>query len=162
MSDMDDYDKLLQGSWDDIPEDVKLPTGDWLVEGKNIAIFKPREAGKQLRVAAFLTAIEPVDVDESRLGELPEDFDPSDSEIAYQWFVGKRSDWRRVKAGLEAVFGLELTGEIVTEDGKINPEVNRAFKGQRAVAHVTKELVENREGKMEPRNNVTRVSAYEG
>lgn len=155
-----DFDALLNVSWDDIPDAIVLPTGDYSGELGNISLFLPREAGQAARVAIFVKLDGVVEVeDEDALAALGDDYDfGSGDDLTYQFFVRKASDWKQVAKTLSGL-GIELSGAIV-ENGKINSETVQAVKGTKVVASIGVRSFE-REGVMTTVNNVKRLSAIE-
>lgn len=95
------YSDILQRTWSEIPEPKLLPQGSWLLRGKNVAIFPPKEEGKPARVAFFYEAVEPMDdVSQTDLEALGTDYAFSENDIVKQFFINRNKDWDQVRKHL--------------------------------------------------------------
>lgn len=137
-----DYNDILDRTWDDIPEPKLLPGGGWLVVGKTVGLVKPKEDGQSLKVLFTLKAKEPINVASEELDELG-DYDITINDLQYTVYVESAADWDKVRKFL-GIFGVEMSGRIVNEDGKLS--FAKAFNGAEAVAEVGQRNYENKDG----------------
>lgn len=131
---MADYDDLLNMTWGDIPDDLILPDGKWLVRGGNAALVKPRDEKQSLKVLFNYVAKEPVEVDDDLLEEMG-DVELDQADLTYTIYIEKPKDWKKVFKHL-AIHGIEMEeGEnLFTPEGKL--AFAKKFKGTTAVAVV--------------------------
>lgn len=137
------YDDLLNKSWDEIPEPQLLPGGGWMVEGRNVALVKPKEDGQALKVLFSYKAKEPVAVDEEALAELGEGYDIAMNDLTYTVYVETAADLDKVRKHL-AIHGIDVNGGIFGEDGKLS--FAKAFRGTEVVATIGQRSYENNAG----------------
>lgn len=105
---VENFDDILDRSWDDIPEAVTLPGGQYLLKGRNAVYTPPKEEGQSGKVLFFLTPKEPIagEVDEDALAALGEDYDYSVNEVVYTVWIESMRSWGDVRKVL-AMFGIE-------------------------------------------------------
>lgn len=126
------YEDILNRTWDEIPEPVLLPAGGWLLAGKNVALVKPKEEGKSLKILFSYQAKEAISVAEDLIEELG-DYDIAINDLSFTIYVENPSDWNKVRKHL-ALHGVEMEGSILDENGKL--AFNKAFRGSEVVAEI--------------------------
>src|SRR5690606_4101030 len=110
----DDYDDILNRSWDDIPIPQVLPLGSYLLRNRNVT-YKPATDTASARVLFFYNVREPMDdVDADALAELGEDYDLSTNQVVASFFVESARDWDTVRNHL-ALHGVDLSGKTIRE-----------------------------------------------
>jgi hypothetical protein len=144
----ENYADILTRSWDDIPTPKVLPVGTWLLRGKNVALFPPKEEGQSLRVAFFYQAKEPMaDVKQEELDTLGEDYAYSENDIVKQFFVNRNKDWDGIRRHL-ALHGIDTAG-------KSQKETFDAFKGAEVLAFLGTRTYTNGAGQSVTDNDPT-------
>lgn len=123
-----DFDNILNRQWDDIPEVVLLPSGSYVLRGKNAA-YKPATENGNAKVLFFLIPKEPMDdVSPEALEALGADYDFSSNQIVKTVWIESNRDWATVKDILTKA-GVDV------EAGTIQDSL-KAFKGAEVVAYV--------------------------
>lgn len=127
-----DYDDILNRSWDEIPEDKLTPNGSWVLKVRNAAFIEPKEEGKSARVVFFYTPKEPLDdVDAVALQELEaEGYDLSQNQITAQFYVEGNRDWNTIRGHMDKHIGGK------NGDAKNIRESLKLIKGAEVVAYV--------------------------
>lgn len=151
------YDELLSGTWEDIPDAVLLPNGGWLLKGTTVALVKPREEGKAMKVLFTYKAKEAVAVAEDLIDELG-DYDITINDLTFTIFLESAADWSKVKKHL-ALHGIEMKGSILNEDGKLAFAKN--FRNSEVVAQVGSRSYDNAEGETVWNNTLSKFQAVE-
>lgn len=128
-----DYGDILDTVWDDIPEDKLLPTGSWLLKGRNAAYVAPSEKsdGSVIngKVLFFYTPKSPQEgVDAGELEDLGPEYDVTENQVTYTIWVEFNRDWDKVRKHL-ALHGVTVEGQPIKKSLK-------DFKGTEVVAHV--------------------------
>lgn len=150
----DNYQDILKRSWDDIPEPKLLPTGSWLLKGKNVAVFPPREEGQAMRVGFFYEAKEPMDdVSADELASLGSDYSYAENDIVKQFFINRNKDWDSVRKHL-ALHGIET-------EGKTQDETFKAFKNSEVVAYLGTKTFTTGQGETKTDNDPTSFAKVE-
>jgi hypothetical protein len=152
---MIDYDDILNRTWEDVPEPVLLPVGDWLIAGKNAALIKPTKEGQSLKVLFSYGAKSPVAVAEDLLEELG-DYDITINDLTYTIYLESAADWDKVRKHL-ALHGVEMTGAILDDNGKL--AFNKAFRGAEVVGQVGQRSYENADGDTIWQNSLSKFQA---
>ncbi len=148
------YADILNRSWDSIPKPKLLPVGSWLLKGKNVAMFAPKEEGQSTRVAFFYEAREPMDdVSETELRELGDDYSYSENDIVKQFFINRNKDWDNVRRHLE------LHG--VSTEGKSQADTFKEFQGSEAIAYLGTKTFTNAAGQTITDNDPTSFAKVE-
>lgn len=151
MSD-NNYAAILERSWDDIPPPKLLPVGSWLLKGKNVAMFPPKEDGAAIRIAFFYEAREPMDdVSEAELQALGEDYSYAENDVVKQFFINRNKDWDSVRKHLE-LHGIETKGQS-------QKETFDAFKGSEVVAYLSTKTFVNGAGQQITDNDPSNFAA---
>lgn len=128
-----DYDDLLNQTWEDLPEPAPLPGGGYLIKGTNAAFVKAKEEGQSHKVLLTYKIKEPVTVDADQLADLGEDYDFSVNEATFTIWIESPADWQKVRDHL-AIHGVELTGKLFTDNGKL--AFAKDFRGAEVIAEV--------------------------
>lgn len=129
---------ILNRTWDEMPQEQILPVGNWRVKGKNMAYVLPKEEGKNPRVVAFITPVEPMDdVDIEKLRDLGEDYDFTTNQVTWTKWIERPKDWEGVKS-LLSKFGVSSEGTL--------KEQMKAFKGHEAIAYLDQGSFKTRDG----------------
>lgn len=140
----DDYEDILNMSWDEIPEEKALPVGSWRLRGRNSAHLAAKGDTSE-RVLFVYTAQEPLDdVDEEALGALGPDYEFSENQIFATFWCERKADWRKVEAHLQK-HGIETEGQNVGESLK-------EFGGQEVIAYLNQKTFTNNMGELETKN----------
>lgn len=142
------YEDILNMNWDNIPEPKLLPVGSWLLRGRNVAVFQPKEEGQSIRVAFFYEAKEPMeDVNQTELEALGADYSYSENDIVKQFFINRNKDWDNVRKHL-ALHGVDVNGQSIAASFK-------AFKGAEVVAFLTTKTFTGGDGQTRTENDPT-------
>src|SRR5262245_17512479 len=121
------YDEILNGSWDNVPQDKVLPEGSWLLRGKNATFQKAKEADKSDRFLFVYQVREPMsDVDAQALQGLG-DFDITSKQVFYTVFIQRPKDWDTLKSHF-AKHGVPTNGSI--------QESLKGFEGSEVIAYL--------------------------
>jgi hypothetical protein len=146
----DNYEDLLDKSFDEIPEPQVLPVGSWRLEGRNATFQAPKEAGKSATVLFVYKAKEPMDdVDEDELAKLGEDYDYGLKPIFVRIWLESGADFDKVRKHLKN-HGISLEGgksikDILKED----------FRGTEVIASLDKRSFVNGVGEEQEENTAT-------
>lgn len=125
---VNDYGDIIDMAWDDLPEDKLLPTGTWLLGGRNAAYVKGQQ-GKNSKVLFFYVAKEPnKGIDPTEYELFIEDYDMNESQVVYTIWIEFNRDWRKVQRHL-AIHGITDTTMSLKKSLK-------AFRGTEVMAHV--------------------------
>ena len=140
-SEAGDYDNILNRQWGDIPEVVLIPSGSWVLKGKNAA-YKAPSGESNGRVLFFLVPKEPMDdVPQSALDALGDDYDYSSNQIVKTVWIESNRDWKTVEKILTAM-NVDMSGTI--------QQTLKRVKGAEVVAFVDqREFVSRGETKQE-------------
>jgi hypothetical protein len=102
MSNMQQYEEILQTGWSELPDEQYLPDGSFRFEVISAKVLPPRSED-QSAVAMF--ALEPKeamsDVSDDAMAALGEEFDLSDHTIFHKIWLKKPSDWHRLQTLIE-------------------------------------------------------------
>lgn len=150
---VDDYDDILNRSWEDIPVEKTLPSGDYLLAARNAAYMAPKEEGKSGKVVFFLTPKEPIagEVDEDALAELGDDYDLGINEVSYTVWIESMRSWGDVRQVL-AKFGIE--------GGNIRQSL-KDVRGRQIVGTVGSRTFTTAAGELKEQNVVTSFKALD-
>jgi hypothetical protein len=148
------YEDILNRSWDEIPVPKLLPVGSWLLRGRNVALFPPKEEGQSMRVAFFYEAKEPMDdVSEKELAELGDDYAYSENDIVKQFFINRNKDWDAVRKHL-ALHGIDGAG-------KTQADTFKEFKGAEVISYLTTRTFTDASGNTKVDNDPTSFAKVE-
>ena len=135
---LDDYESILDASWDEIPTDKLLPVGSYRLRGQNLSIMKARSADQNdvfLFVYTVREALDDVDQDElEALG----DYDLESKKIFQKFWVDTGADFDAVRKHLKK-HGIDTTGRSIKETAE-------AFKGTEVIAYLGVKTYENKVG----------------
>lgn len=137
MSQMQDYDSILQEGWAELPEDPLLPDGSYRFKCLGAPkVMPPRSADQSATVMFPLVAIEAMDdVDDAALDALRADnIDIGDITVFHKIWLKKPSDWRRMEALIEKLGVNPL--DYPKENGGKAASL-KACKGQEVIGYVT-------------------------
>lgn len=150
----DDYDAILDRSWDSIPTPQNLPDGDWLVT-TTVAKLKAPEGKAPAKVQFFHKATEPLDVDPEALEALG-DYDPQTTYIEpYEVALFNEADWDKVRNHLR-------NKGIEPNDYASLRESLAAVKGTQAIAFVSTRSYETKEKEQREVNTLSDFRKFEG
>lgn len=148
MATDNDYDEIIEGSWDGVPDkDPVAPDGDYVLVGKNAAFMKATKEGANDRVVFFLGIKEPIEVDQDLLDALPDDFDFGNVEVTYQQWIESPRDWIKVKNTLRK-FGVDPAAYASRKDSFA------AIRGQETAGAVKTRSYTNKAGEVVTSNQV--------
>lgn len=134
-----DFENIMNGSWDEIPEKKLLPKGSWLLEVRSASGKESTEEGKSDQVIFVYTAKEPMDdVDAEALAELGSDYDFSANRLFVRFNVEDKADWDNVRKHIEK-HGVSTKGMSV-------PDAFKALRKKQVVAYLTQESYVNKAG----------------
>lgn len=157
-AEVSDYGDILDTVWDDIPEDKLLPTGSWLLGGRNASYVGPKvnDDGSKTngKVLFFYVPKEPVEgVDLSEIEDLGPDYDVTENQVVYTSWIEFNRDWDKVRKHL-ALHGL-------TDGTQSIRAALKAFKGTEVIAHVDVRTYKNRNNETVTENAATNFRAVE-
>lgn len=151
----EDYDDILNKSFDDLQDDKVLPTGDWILRLRNGAFVPPREQGKSGKVLFFYRVVEPGDdIDPSDLDALGDNYDYTENEVVFTVWVEGSKDWKDVRNHLRKHKGVDF-------DGTILDVVKKGARGAEVLARLDEETYENSFGEIVPRNKAGNFRALD-
>lgn len=129
VPEVNDYNDLLNTAWDEIPEIKLLPTGSYLLKGKNASFQAPKQEGQNAKVLFFYIPVDAIEVDAEALAELGDDYDISENQVVYTIWIENSGDWNKVREHL-AKHGIE--------DGSqsIGDSLKKSFRGTQVVGHI--------------------------
>lgn len=137
-----DFEDLLNMTWDDIPVPQTIPDGGWMLAGANVALVKPKDDNGDLKVLFTYKAKSPVSVAQDLLDEMGE-YDITINDLNYTIYIKSAADWDKVRKHV-ALHGIELEGALFTADKKL--AFAKAFRNAEIVAEVGTRSYENSEG----------------
>lgn len=112
---MSEFEGIMKRSWDDVPTELLIPQGTWVLRGEN-ALVQPRK-DEPSQVGSFLFIYSPseptADVDQDELDKLGE-YDYSENRIFVKFWINGAGDWDNVRRHL-AKHGIDLKGRSVEE-----------------------------------------------
>lgn len=148
------YSDILNRNWDSIPVPQLLPVGTWLLRGRNVALFPPKEEGQSMRVAFFYEAKEPMDdVQQSELDALGEEYSYAENDIVKQFFINRNKDWDAVRRHL-ALHGIDTAG-------KEQSETFKEFKNAEVLAYLGTKTFTDQGGTTKTENDPTTFAKVE-
>lgn len=144
---MTDYADIVKGSWDEIPEVQVLPTGSWLLRGRN-ATYQPAKGEGSPSVLFVYGVKEPMDdVDNTELSKLGDNYDVEANKIFTRFFIGDNSDWDKVRKHLEK-HGVSTKGKSIADSLK-------EFQGAQVIAYVDQRSFTNNAGQSQTENTAS-------
>lgn len=141
----DNYDEILNRTWEEVPELQLLKTGGWLVKGRSVALIRPKDEGKSLKVLFGFKAEQPVSVAQDLLDEMG-DYDFTANDLNYTMYVETAADWDKVRKFLD-IFGVEVDKKkpiIDSATGKLS--FSKDFQGREAIAEISERSYDNDAG----------------
>lgn len=149
----DDYDDILNRSWDEIPEPTLLPDGDYLLKSRG-AKYHAAEGTRNARINFGYEVVEPVSIDDpDAQAELGEGYDFGENDIFFTIWVERLKDWAGVRRHLGA-HGMELDGVNVQDALK-------SVKETLVVARIGTRSYVNKNGEEVTENTATNFRAVE-
>lgn len=130
-TEVNDYDDILDRSWDEIPEAKQLPVGTYrlkAISGK----YTPGDGNLSPRVNITLITVEPVDVDADDIAELGEDYPFSENIMNHVVWLSENRDYRNF-ALLLGKFGVDLDGMGIQETLR---DIKNIVKNREILAYV--------------------------
>lgn len=147
-----DYDEILNKQWDEIPDDVILPDGQYLLRVQRGAYIAPK-GDNSAKVLFFMSVQEPLDdVDTDALNALGDDFDITQNEVVYTVWVEKNRDWKKVARFID-LLGVDTAGKSILDTLKTG------VVGASIVGRLGVRTFENRDGTTGTENSVSDFSA---
>lgn len=153
-----DYDELLNQTWEELPVAVLLPAGGWLLKGTTVGFVKPKEEGQSAKVLFTYKAKEPISVADDLLDELPEGYDLDINDVQYTIYIENAGDWDKVRKHL-AQHGVTLTGRLFDDNKKL--AFAKAFSGTEVIAELGQRSYENAAGETIWQNSVSKFQKVE-
>jgi hypothetical protein len=127
--DLDDYDDILDRSFNDIPMPKDVPLTSYNAVCDGISFMKPKKEGTSPKVLAFFKLTSPVEpLDDDVQAELGADYDFNLNRYARSIWISEGRDWKTV---LEILHSLGVD----TEDCTVN-EAMKSAKGKEAVVRL--------------------------
>ena len=148
-----DYDDLLNRSWDEIPEPQPLPTGHYVLKGRN-ANYVPPKGDSSGKVLFFYSPQEPMtDVDRDALDALGDNYDIRNNDVVATFWVDRPKDWDAVRQHLK-LHGVDPSGTI--------KETLGSFKGSEVVAYLGSREFTRKDGSTGVDNPPSEFTRIEG
>lgn len=150
----DDYEDILNRSWDDIPEPQLLPDGNWRLKLRNATYQEAKSADKSPVVLFVYTPVEPLDdVDADRLEELGAEYDFTLNRLFQRFYVENGRDWATVKRHV-AKHGVDTTGRSIKESLEV-------LKGSTIIGFLAATTYTNAAGEQVRDNEIKNFAADE-
>lgn len=145
---MGDYASILTKSYAELPKPKLLPTGSWLLKGRNASYIEPKE-DKNGKVLFFYKASEAMDdVSEAELEALGADYDIQMNDLVHTIYIESDADWeKKVIPFLKRHDGW-VPGENLVEGLK-------NFRNCGIVAYVGEKSFTDNSGEFRTENNVS-------
>lgn len=142
QNDDNDYDEILNRTWDEIPDEKVLPDGWYVLTAKNANFQKPKGDGNA-KILIFYTVADALGEDDGgprqdALEALGADYDMTENEIVQTIWVSGNKDWRAAKRHL-ALLG-------VTTEGKSLMDGLKEVKGNPIAARLEYRTYQNKAG----------------
>ncbi len=141
----ENYEDIMEQSWDDIPTDKLIPIGSYRLKGTNMAFVKAKSADANdafLFVYSVMEAEADVDPDElALLG----DYDLSAKKVFFRAWLESAADYDNVRKHLKK-HGIDPGGRTVKESAE-------AFKGTEVIAYLEHRTFENNIGETVQENS---------
>jgi hypothetical protein len=154
----DSYEDILNMTWEDVPEAVTLPVGPYRVKGKFLSYRAAADEGQNDRFSLSFVVQGPLEgVDEDALAQLGEDYDFAANQVEKTVWIENRASWGEVAKTLRTV-GVEPSGSIFEQDGKVSKALQRAFRGVEVGAHLGERTYE-KDGEMRTTNTLSKFIA---
>jgi hypothetical protein len=148
----DNYEDILNRSWDEIPEVQALPVGSYLLRARNASYQPAKDADKSPVVLFVYQVKEPMDdVDTAELAALGDNYDIGENKIFHRMYVDDNAAWDAVRQHL-AKHG--ISGGTIAESLK-------AFKGQEVIAYLSQRQYTDAAGEQKVQNNAGPFAAVE-
>lgn len=148
----ENYEDLANRSWDEIPEEKLLPTGSWLLRGRNATIQAPKEEGKSPQALFVYEPKGPMDdVSDEELAALGGDYDTSMNRIFVRFWLETGKDYHAVRDHLKK-HGVE---------GKNLAEAMKNFKGSEVIAIIGQRSFTDNMGQTKDENTATNFTPVE-
>lgn len=149
----DDYNEILDRSWDELPPVQLAPDGSYLLRGRNAAYIPGKDTSDKVLFSYNVKApLEDVDPDE--LAELG-DYDITQNRVTYTMWVEDGADWDAVRKHM-ALHGMDLS------DYKSIRESIKAFRGFEIIAYLTaNSYVVKSTGETKTENKPSKFAAVE-
>jgi len=142
----DNYEDILNQSWDQIPEAQTLPVGSYLLRGRNASYQPAKDADKSPVVLFVYQPKEPMDdVNEEELAALGENYDIADNKIFVRFYVDDNAQWDVVRNHL-IKHGIDPKGKSIADSLK-------AFKGTEVIAYLDQRQYTNAAGEQVTQND---------
>lgn len=150
----DNYEALLNKSWKELADYKLVPSGSWLLRGRNAVYMARKEEDEGSdKVLFFYQAKEAMDdVDAEEIAALG-DYDISKNDVTVQFWASKPKDWQRIQEHLK------LHGIDVDSLGPV--EALKAFSGTEVIGFVDTRTYKNNAGQMVTDNTVTQFAPVE-
>lgn len=149
------YEDILAGGWEGVPEPKLLPNGSWLLALRN-GSFIPKDEDNEkskARVILFYIAETPMaDVDDDKLKELG-DYDFENTDLVQTFYIERAVDWARVKRHLALHQGVQFLDSI-------QETLKKGLKGAKVVGYLSDQTYKDkRTGKMVTKNVITEFAS---
>ena len=139
MSEAENYDDILDRSWDDVQKPQVLPDGSWKLNCRNASYVAAPAEDKSAKVLFFYEAVEPMDdVDVDALNALGDEYDISENDLVATFWVNKGKDWDKVRNHIKR-HGIDVTGMTFKESFE-------AVRGGEIIGYLGTRTYENRAG----------------
>lgn len=155
--DDDTWDDLRKRGFDELPRDVLLPVGSYLLRGRG-AKYNPARGDANPTISFAYGVREPMDdVDDKELQKaLGPNGDVSSKRVFYRIWLETGADWDAVRNHL-AKHGVKA---YPTAEGGLEKSLE-AFKGTEAVAYLDHRNYTNKAGELVTENNPTQFHKAE-
>ncbi len=156
----DSYEDILNMSWEDVPEAVTLPVGPYRLKGKFLSYRAAQDEGQNDRFSLSFNVTQPLDgVDEDALSQLGEDYDFAANQVEKTIWIESRASWGEVVKAFKTM-GIEPSGPIFEQDGKVSKALQRQFRGVEIGGHLGERTYE-KDGEMRTTNTLQKFVALD-
>jgi len=152
----DTYEEIADRSWEDIPVEKTLPSGSWLLRGRNATYRDPKDEDGSPTVTFVHAVKEPMDdVDDGELKGLGEGYDFGQNRIFTTFWLETGKDYAKVRDFL-AKHG------IIVDPKKSVKESLGPFKGSEVVAILGAQSYRDKAGEEQEKNVASSFTKLEG
>lgn len=150
----ENYEDLLDRSFNEIPKPKTLPNGSWRLQGRNATIIEPKEAGKSRQVMFVYQATEPMDdVSDTELAALGADYDYGLKPVFVRFWLQEGADYDKLRKHLEK-HGIDTSRDGIS----IKEMLKTEFRGTEVAAYLDKRSFVDGVGEEQEENTATQFT----
>lgn len=151
--DDDNYEDILERSWDEIPSNVVLPVGSYRLKASGANYIKPKSAEQNPQILFTYTVKEPLeDVDPEEIAQLSSE-DITGKKVFHKVWLETGADWDSVRKHM-SLLGIAIEGRTLKESFK-------DVKGHEVIAYLGVKTFKTRSGETVTDNQPEQFAAVE-